>query len=153
MARRAIGTGLAAVLIVAVLVAPPTAQARRRTFKCFGRTATIVGTNGADDLVGTPGNDVIAARRGDDTVWGLRGHDRICGGRGDDVLGGSRGNDELFAHSGNDRVFAGQGKDFVNVLDGVSGNDRANCGPGDYDSGALDLGPMDVVVNCETLVG
>ncbi|MBA2642502.1 MAG: hypothetical protein H0U82_06200 [Actinobacteria bacterium] len=46
--------------------------------------ATIVGTEGRDELIGTPGNDVIAALGGDDFVVGLAGNDALCGGPGND---------------------------------------------------------------------
>ena len=53
---------------------------------CFGAPATIVGTEGNDQLFGTPGPDVIVTLGGDDSVFGLAGDDRICLGPGDDIL-------------------------------------------------------------------
>jgi hypothetical protein len=61
--------------------------------RCLGHKATIVGTNGRDDLTGTPRRDVIAALGGADKVRGLGGADLICGGRGRDQLSGGPGHD------------------------------------------------------------
>jgi len=105
------------------------------TAKCAGRTATIVGTTGADVLRGTGRRDVIAALGGNDRVRGGRGNDLICAGSGRDrvaagsggdrVLGGS-GPDTLSGNSGNDRLSGGTGRD---TLTGGSGRDRLNGGP------------------------
>lgn len=65
---------------------------------CDGRTPTIVGTQGADDLTGTPGDDVIA---------GLGGRDTIAGGAGDDVVCGGAGPDEIVGGEGDDRLYGG----------------------------------------------
>ena len=75
---------------------------------CDGLVASIVGTNGGDDLVGTGGNDVIYSGMGADTVDGLGGDDLICTGSGDDVVDGGLGNDTIEAGAGSDTVsFAG----------------------------------------------
>jgi hypothetical protein len=50
---------------VGAVAVPADAAARP---KCFGRTATIVGTNGDDVLKGTAGADVIVGRGGQDTI-------------------------------------------------------------------------------------
>ena len=47
----------------------PTGSARSRP-TCFGRPATIVGTNHADRISGTRGRDVIIAGNGNDLVVG-----------------------------------------------------------------------------------
>jgi Ca2+-binding RTX toxin-like protein len=63
--------------------------------RCLGHKATIVGTNGADEITGTPHRDVIAALGGRDKVRGLGGPDVICGGKGKDDLFGGPGRNEV----------------------------------------------------------
>src|SRR4030095_10153734 len=66
--------------------APPT---------CNGKPATIVGTDGGDDLKGTQGPDVIVGLGGNDiNIKGLGGNDVICGGKGAGFLRGSWGKDD-----------------------------------------------------------
>ena len=55
---------------------------------CEGETATIVGTNGNNDIVGTSGNDVIAGLGGNDRIRALGGNDIVSGGAGNDDLDG-----------------------------------------------------------------
>jgi Ca2+-binding RTX toxin-like protein len=62
---------------------------------CDGHPATIVGTNGDDELVGTPGDDVIMGLGGADTIQALGGNDVVCGGLGRDDLRGGSGDDLL----------------------------------------------------------
>jgi Ca2+-binding RTX toxin-like protein len=52
-----------------IWLAPASARAVARV--CMGRTATIVGTSGDDQLVGTPTSDVIVGRKGNEVVTGL----------------------------------------------------------------------------------
>lgn len=61
--------------------------------RCLGHRATIVGTQGKDELTGTSHRDVIAALGGADKVRGLGGPDLICGGKGRDTLLGGAGRD------------------------------------------------------------
>jgi Ca2+-binding RTX toxin-like protein len=61
--------------------APPSAS-------CRGRQATIVGSDGADQITGTPGADVIVGLSGKDKLSGLAGKDVICGAKGNDRLKG-----------------------------------------------------------------
>jgi len=63
--------------------------------RCQGKRATIVGTQGPDEITGTPRRDVIAALGGNDTVRGLSGADLICGGKGHDKLLGGPGRDRI----------------------------------------------------------
>ena len=63
--------------------------------RCLGRKATIVGTQGRDELTGTPRRDVIAALGGKDKVRALGGADLICGGKGRDTLFGGPGRDQV----------------------------------------------------------
>ena len=99
-----------------------------QTRSCAGRTATIVGTPGADVLVGTPGRDVIAGLGGNDTIDGGGGNDIICGAGGKDVIRGQGGNDLLLGGAGNDIVRGGSGDD---VLRGRGGDDFLSGGSGD----------------------
>lgn len=101
--------------------------------KCYGKVATIVGTERDDDIVGTAKADVIVGRGGRDIINGGRGNDIICGGLGptrtengdaviqllyggpgkdvivggpgDEVVGGDDGADLLFGRGGNDYLY------------------------------------------------
>jgi Ca2+-binding RTX toxin-like protein len=101
---------------------PPTVPAAPST--CKGKAATIVGTNGANQLTGTPAADVIAALGGNDQVSGLAGNDTICGGAGKDTLTGGKGKDTLLGQAGKDKLKGGGGKDFCM---GGKGNDTASA--------------------------
>jgi Ca2+-binding RTX toxin-like protein len=84
--------------------------------RCFGRVATIVGTNGHDSINGTVGDDIIVGLRGNDFINGRAGNDRICGGGGNDASDfvGGESAPGLEGGSGNDRVLGGPGFDDVN---------------------------------------
>jgi RTX calcium-binding nonapeptide repeat (4 copies) len=103
---------------------------------CEGETATIVGTNGNDDIVGTSGNDVIVALGGDDSIRALGGNDLVCGGAGNDAMSGDDGDDNMNGGAGNDLLDSG---------DGVVDNDSLDGGP-DEDVCTSDPDPR---VNCE----
>lgn len=60
---------LALILVLGIGLAD--AQTGRKT--CKGKSATIVCTNGEDNLLGTPGNDVIHAKGDSDEVDALQG--------------------------------------------------------------------------------
>jgi Ca2+-binding RTX toxin-like protein len=100
----------------------PSSAAPAARPSCQGKTATIVGTPGADRIKGTDRADVIVGRAGDDVIHGLRGNDVICGGPGADRLLGGRGDDDL--DGGLDAL-----------VDGVAGTylvgDILTGGPGD----------------------
>jgi Ca2+-binding RTX toxin-like protein len=111
---------------------------------CFGKRATIVGTNRDPfsdvPLEGTPGDDVIVGLRGLDVIDGRGGSDLICAGGGDDyiVMGpgddkgeGGAGFDTFLGGRGHDRIWGGAGSD---SLTGGPGNDRLFGGPGTEDS-------------------
>ena len=91
--------------------------------RCLGRSATIVGTSGAETLVGTDGPDVIVGRGGADVIAGRRGGDRICAGGGDDVARGGDGGDVLSGGSGHDDLDGEHGRDVAN---GGDGRDRCH---------------------------
>ena len=112
---------------------------------CEGAMATILGTDGPDEIIGTDGDDVIHAGAGDDHVHGGGGNDLICGGEGDDDLSGGEGNDRvlggpgddgLFGGVGNDRLFGGPGFDLLSggkgrdILRGEAEGDLLRGGPG-----------------------
>ena len=88
---------------------------------CQGEVATIVGTEGDDEIRGTSGPDVIVGLGGSDRILGRGDNDLICAGDGDDVVYGGDGNDVIFGGEGNDRL-AGQNGDDAVV--GEAGNDR-----------------------------
>jgi Ca2+-binding RTX toxin-like protein len=119
-------TSLFAVVALATLVLPAVADAG--TQRCFGRRATIVGTNRGDVIRGTARADVIVALGGSDTINGRGGNDRICGGKGNDrILGGSGNFDVLFGQGGADELLGGGGFD---VLEPGLGNDFVDGGTG-----------------------
>jgi hypothetical protein len=95
---------------------PPT------TVTCGGRIATIVGTDGPDNLRGTSGDDVIHGLGGNDRIEGGRGADIICGGDGDDQIYGKKGADKIYGEGGNDTIRGGNGND---ECDGGPGIDTA----------------------------
>ena len=94
---------------------------------CGGRRATIVGTDGPDNLIGTEGRDIIAALSGDDRILGLGGNDVVCGSGGDDAVDGGAGADAIKGGGGADRLRGGDGSD---RLQGRGGADRLRGGRG-----------------------
>ncbi len=60
---------------------------------CLGRYATIIGTEGNDDLQGTSSNDVIVGLGGDDGIDGGGENDFLDGGLGFDTIKGDKGKD------------------------------------------------------------
>lgn len=118
---------LALMLLLAGLV-PGVVAGSVEAVTCFGRPATVVGTDGPDVLTGTEGADVIVGLGGDDTIYGLGGGDRICGGPGNDVIDGGRGNDRVSGGDGDDVIEGGGGRD---LLKGEGGNDQIDGGFGD----------------------
>ena len=92
-------TTLAVVLAggaLALGVAPVSAPAHSAAATCDGIAATIVGTDGDDELTGTTGDDVIAGLGGQDTIDGGGGNDVLCGDAGADVVVGGTGSDRIF---------------------------------------------------------
>ena len=88
-------------------------QAQAATQYCNGYKATIVGTNGNDDIEGTSGRDVIVGLGGHDEIDGNGGNDVICAGSGNDEVDGGSGNDYIHGGSGHDLVGGGPGSDTV----------------------------------------
>ena len=109
--------------------------ARAADRRCDSRRATIVGTDGADDLTGTRRDDVIVALGGDDLIEGLGGDDVVCSGDGFDFVTGGKGNDRLLGGPGDETLKGGAGHD---SLHGNGGSDFMTGGTGDD---ALRAGP------------
>jgi hypothetical protein len=77
---------------------------------CFGEPATLVGTDGDDELKGTDGADVIVGRDGNDDILGRGGIDRVCAGPNTVILT-QGGDDALRGGSGRVRNVGGNGSD------------------------------------------
>jgi CSLREA domain-containing protein len=90
--------------------------------ECQGEDATIVGTDGNDNLQGTAGDDVVVLLDGNDTFDGQKGNDLVCAGAGDDEILGAAGGDDIFGEGGED------------TLSGQKGNDELSGGSGDDDT-------------------
>ena len=154
--RRALA--VAAVLaLVGSLMLTPAAHAARP--KCFGKRATIVGTNGRDRLRGTPRADVIVAKGGNDRISGRGGNDRICAGGGRDRVAAGGGADRVAAGSGRDVVLGGGGGDRIFLEGGAEeagfgggGNDVIDLGPGIFQFGAGQTGD-DTIIGFEPEAG
>ena len=126
-----IGTGLFA------------AHAAAETPSCFGREATIVGTNNDDTLRGTDAADVIVGGDGHDEIHGLGGSDLICGGSGSDSIFGGDDDDRLRGNNVGDDLHGGEGND---RLSGDRGGDTLEGGPGDDKLGTRGPGRKDRIV-------
>ena len=124
---RFITIALTSTVLVGAFLAAAAGSASAAAPKCFGKKATIVGTNKADVLKGTGKADVIVALGGNDKVKALGGDDLICGGSGNDKLYGGSGFDRIQGAEGNDQLFGEAG---IDDLWGESGNDTMNGGPG-----------------------
>ena len=127
---------VAALVAATVVLVPAGSASAAPPTTCGGRTATIIGTGGADRIIGTPGPDVIVGRGGDDLIrggggndiiCGNKGRDRIFGGPGDDIVFGNAGQDVVRGNGGEDEVFGGGGSDRVI---GGAGDDVLAGGPG-----------------------
>jgi Ca2+-binding RTX toxin-like protein len=105
--------GLVAAAILVVPAAHAPAQLPLLGPECFGRRATIVGTDGDDVLTGTRAADVIAGLEGDDVIRGVEGGDALCGGDGDDEIEGGSGRDAIIVGRGADSGAGGPGFDFL----------------------------------------
>ena len=94
---------------------------------CFGRPATMIGTNGPDSFSGDPYvTDVIVALGGNDFISGGRDYptgapDYICAGPGADYISGSSGADHILGGDGNDEMEGSFGGDY---MDGNVGDDK-----------------------------
>lgn len=109
--------------------------------ECHGRTATLVGTKGADVLKGTKRKDVVVALAGNDRIKTFSDGDIVCAGAGADVVdagenGESGGFDLVLGGPGNDKITLGRelgtakGEAGNDVLIGSKGGDNLIGGPG-----------------------
>ena len=119
---------LVLLLLSSVLVNSPAAASRA----CFGRTATISGTDQGETLQGTSGPDVIFGGGGDDIIHGGGGEDRICGGGSSDAVFGERAGDMIDGGPGDDYLSGSRGDDAMIGGGGSQGNfgDVFDGGPG-----------------------
>lgn len=120
MRVRSYGAGAmagAVLVLLGALMAPVMAEPPST---CAGQTATIVGTDGDDELSGTDGDDVVSLGAGFDSFRGGAGNDIVCGGPGRDSIHGEAGNDWLDGEDDAD----------YNVVGGP-GDDEVHGGPGD----------------------
>lgn len=99
-----------AVLLVATMLAQPASAAVPR---CFGKSATIVGTPRRDRLNGTNGRDVIVGLGRADRINGRGGNDLLCGGNGSDLVIGGDGRDRLDGGRAPDALKPDAGDDFI----------------------------------------
>ncbi len=125
--------------------------------KCRGKVATIIGTDGKDQLTGTSGADVIVGLGGNDVIRGLEGNDFICGGPGNDKIYGGPGKDKINGDAGDDTIRGEADDDKLagnagfDTIIGQGGNDRM-VGGGKADT--CNGGPgTDTAKGCETVTG
>src|SRR5262245_52074491 len=123
------------ILAAAALGVVGVAQASAAKPKCFGKTATIVGTPGADSIRAGPGNDVIVGLGGNDRLGGGTGNDLVCGGPGHDLIVTGRGNDKVDGGDGNDTLHAADDNDTTLGGDGNDFIDGRRTDTGDVDKG------------------
>ena len=84
---------------------------------CFGKPATIVGTDEPDTIQGTPGDDVIVSGKHHDVIHANGGDDLICAGGSRDLVFDGPGRDKVDGGAAPDIFVAGPGDD---LLDGGS---------------------------------
>jgi Ca2+-binding RTX toxin-like protein len=126
--------------------------------------ATILGTDGNDNLRGTTKSDFIDGKAGQDKLRGRGGNDTLNGGTGNDTLNGGAGNDILEGNSDADLFVGSAGNDRIagNDLSGLddSSNDTVNyTGIGTAISllptGIVEKGTLgtDELIRVETIIG
>jgi Ca2+-binding RTX toxin-like protein len=114
---------VAAVVLLCLAVTTARGSAQSVAVACFGVEATIVGTEGNDQIFGTAGPDVIATLGGDDSVAAGAGNDRICTGAGSDGVLAEEGDDSIDEGEGSSDVvyyFTANGPVQVNLATGVA---------------------------------
>lgn len=132
---------VAAALIGAVAMIGSGTATGAPTYSCFGQTATIVGTAGADVLVGREDTaDVIVGLDGSDIIRGSEDvsaatapGDRLCGGPGADYIRGGVGEDRIQGGGGPDDLDGSYSYDVT--TQGGPGNDRVQDCDSEYTGG------------------
>jgi hypothetical protein len=124
--------GLTTLAALTALVLASTGSARGGA-TCFGKPATIKGTNGSDDISKklTPGKDVVAAKGGNDVIEASSNRNN----HGKDIICGDGGNDEITGNNEKNVLIGGPGNDTVK---GAPGNDKIvgdNANPKGSESG------------------
>jgi len=109
-----LGLALAGVIVMSIVA---TGGARSRP-TCFGKPATIVGSNGPNTISGTRYSDVILAIGGSDVIKAKgnkanHGRDFICAGRGKDRIFGNGDAEKISGGPGNDRINGAHGNDLI----------------------------------------
>src|SRR5215211_2983024 len=113
--------GLAAVAAALIAVVASTVASGAPAPTCFGRHATVLGTNGSDSIQTGSGNDVIISLGGRDYINSREGNDYVCAGRGDDNVHGAEGFNHLNGGPGADWLDGRRGPG--NVVVGSKGAD------------------------------
>lgn len=134
----------ACIVVVAVLSGASAGRGGPTQIACFGLAATIVGTEGRDELVGTPRNDVIVGLGGEDFIVGLEGNDAICGGSG---------GDSYLPGPGDDRVDGGGGGRGVGFIELVAFDLSPAPVRADLSAGVATGEGSDTLVNITALSG
>jgi len=93
-----------------------------------GRSYSLYGGEGDDQLVGYNRSDSIYGGSGADNLYGYGGNDYLDGGKGSDYLGGFYGNDVLVGGDGRDAFFfetrLNRKENVDRILDFSPGEDR-----------------------------
>lgn len=98
------------------------------------REATILGTNGDDNIIGREDGSLVSGLDGNDKLTGREASDTLAGGLGNDVMNGSGGKDTLNGETGDDIYdfnatsdsAAGASRDIIEnfVFEGVGTGDK-----------------------------
>lgn len=91
-----------------------------QTVTCNSQAATIMGTDGDDEIMGTPGPDVIHGLGGSDKIFGNGGDDTICaGGTGNELYGNTGDDVIILSAEGANMIVGGRGVDTCFVFQGA----------------------------------
>ncbi|WP_315762314.1 beta strand repeat-containing protein [Sphingomonas sp. Y38-1Y] len=89
-----------------------------------GRSVTVTGGAGDDDLTGSVAADRLTGGSGDDVLTGLAGNDTIVGGEGSDTINGGAGTDAIDlteVTAARDTVIVGAGEAPRTAFDTITG--------------------------------